>query len=125
MDNEFLASLVSVVSLWQSTERDGNPNVCLPIVKLEGLLLHLEMTEERNSTLQSDAAVLASENEFLRSKVSSLEGMLLSKTAAVVELELKLQATKVVGDAAMFQMRANAERMDTAEMRLDALREEG
>lgn len=93
MDTEFLASLVSVVSLWQSTERDGNPNVCLPIVKLEGLLLHLE----------------------------AIESDLIGHKLLIAELELKLQATKTVADAATFQMQANAERMDTAEMKLSVL----
>lgn len=121
MDSEFRTALVSVVSLWQSTERDGTPNVSVPIDKLEGFLTHLAMVEERNSTLQADTAVLASENDFLRSKISSLESMLLSKTAAVADLEMKLQTTRALYEAAAFQMQANAQRMDAAEMKLDEL----
>jgi hypothetical protein len=52
MDSEFLKALQSCVELWVATGRDGEPNVSVPMSKLEGFLDHLAAV-----TLERDAAL--------------------------------------------------------------------
>lgn len=104
MDSEFLQSIHGVIGVWNETGRDGTPNVCVPIDKLEGFVDHLADVEKHRALFAQDVDDL---------------------NALVDDLKLKLESTKTVADAALFQMQANAERMDTAELRLGALRQEG
>lgn len=52
MDTEFVKALQASVQLWIDTGREGLPNVCFPIDKLEGFLAHLHsVTTERDAAL--------------------------------------------------------------------------